>query len=1198
MHFKVRFLTDVDFLEPLNGEAGTYSQRVSMSLFNLSGASSGPGSGSGSSALPALNLQVPTQDASGRKRSIFEAGTSHSASNLFGGLGGSSSSAQAPGAPGTTTSAPFNLLNPPTSGPSSNMFGNTTTTASPSIGLFGATNPSAPTNSMFGSTNQQTANPNLFSTTNQQTAPAQSAFGTSNLALGQTQSGGQPGDGAAQILNRDPAYFRSVLERQNKKGRHSQVGSGARAAQLPTLNMDLGDLARRAQEIGSRTPEPTRAGADSRAHYLLAGAGVTPGKAYRDFQAYTEDDDEVATQPIDFDEEASRRYIRDLPTKGREALAQEAMDRVHREVDAFIKETLNIDFEAEQKRIMEHFGIVPRSEDAGESEYRTSPGVRGSPGPKGSFARSAKGPKGVDDSGKISTRSIFGRSGMKRSMIGDPAAASTTSFFGEDKESNMSPLLKGQSMRDLRDKEQKYVNEVERLNEARLNGRAYPIIRRFAEVEATSTGESPRQIADAFQALAEIAKETELSPVGERKYANTYLNENSNSPAATRLKKQIIDGSQIHLEKAFFREVETLIERNPREAQLGGRPTVINKIRAYIRVRAARRDLAPEGTELQQIGDTGEFGWILIFYLIRSGHFNEALEYVENDAAFQSTDKRFLSYIKSYCNNADRKIGRKLQEMINGEYNQRAKFGQANAVDPYRMACYKVIGRCDLASRSLEVIGQGVEDWIWLQFSLARESDRGEELSLDTYGLNQIRETIQEIKEKHFQKGQVESSGGYGTCFFMLVLSGLFEDAVDYLHTFNPASAVHFAIALAYCGLLRVSDYRIAGNELCKFDDSMLVLTLTRIVTKLTTEQPQINFVPLIAYYTAAFRIALPVQAVDYITLICLNSDLTPPALGAEQTNACHECLRELCLETREFAQLLGDIRSDGTRITGAVEQKAPLINLDTREGFVKEITFQSAAIANERGQVADAVLLFHLSEKYDNVVSILNNALADAISLDLGESPLQLQPLKPRQNGSPSSPDSSRTVSDSKGPQSSLSLTQSTSSPVELARNMVTLYNSNAAYYNQISQPNRDTVRSLLQLLSARAHLESQPPNFMAALETINDLSILPLLAKGSIPAIRTAANNFGQLSPLLARCAGISVVWAVRAIGGERDNIVRLGSWDAAPGGMGDKDAMKEQLNGMAKDLMVFAGLVKYKLPGRVYDLLTRAGGDVGVY
>jgi nuclear pore complex protein Nup93 len=33
-------------------------------------------------------------------------------------------------------------------------------------------------------------------------------------------------------------------------------------------------------------------------------------------------------------------------------------------------------------------------------------------------------------------------------------------------------------------------------------------------------------------------------------------------------------------------------------------------------------------------------------------------------------------------------------------------------------------------------------------------------------------------------------------------------------------------------------------------------------------------------------------------------------------------------------------------------------------------------------------------------------------------------------------------------------------------------------------------------------------------------------------------------------------------------------------------------------AKDLMVFAGLIRYKLPPRVFEVLARAGQDVGVY
>lgn len=33
-------------------------------------------------------------------------------------------------------------------------------------------------------------------------------------------------------------------------------------------------------------------------------------------------------------------------------------------------------------------------------------------------------------------------------------------------------------------------------------------------------------------------------------------------------------------------------------------------------------------------------------------------------------------------------------------------------------------------------------------------------------------------------------------------------------------------------------------------------------------------------------------------------------------------------------------------------------------------------------------------------------------------------------------------------------------------------------------------------------------------------------------------------------------------------------------------------------ARDVMVFAGLIRYKLPGRVWEGLARVGGEVGAY
>ncbi|OAP60686.1 hypothetical protein AYL99_05688 [Fonsecaea erecta] len=1113
--------------------------------------SSAPATSGAGNPFSGLNL-IPTTDAQGKRKSIFDGSTSQSSQpQPFPTINTTASTSSAAPSGGisslggpTNTSAPF-------------AFSLTTTTSAPSTGIFGTTTTTA----------QQPAATTTFfgAPTTQQ--PASSTFLSGTTAINSTTSQATQPSAAPPQNTRDAAYFSSLLERQKKKPRLWADGTG-RQSQLPNLSMDLGDLARRAQEIRQRGVKQTEPLPDSRAHYLLAGSGVAPGQAYKDFQSLGPDESapvsRLATQ--NFADESSA-YLRDLRVKGREAMLKESMERVYREVDSFIEESLGIDFEDQKLRIMEHLGLAPPEDGAGPYAGRSGFGQT-----------TRRGKEGASETSR-SARSVFGRSALEKSIIGTPGSgAGTTTFF---KSENAAPVPSGiprsssQVQRELRAKEKSFITKVEDLNQARLREDSYSLLQNFAETEEQNKADSPRQIVDAYQALREITKEGQPT-VRERQYAHAYLDETVNAPATLKLKKRIVEGSRIYLEKAFWRELRSLIEKNAREAALGGQPSVINIVRAYIRLRAARRDLAPDGSELQQLGgETGDYCWVLIFYLLRCGFVKEAAEYVNNDPAFQSVERRFVSYLTAYSNSPDRRLGRKLQDMIDNEYQNRTKVGPKNTVDPYRIACYKVIGRCDLSSRHLDAVGQGVEDWLWLQFSLARETEMYEEISGEIFGLEQICETINEIGQKHFQKSQVEGSSGYGTFFLMQVLAGMFEHAVDYLHNFNPLSAVHFAIALSYYGLLRVSDFSVAGNELLTYS---------------TTQQPMINFVPLVAYHTGTFRTALPIAAVDYLSMLCLNSDLQPASLGLVHINACHECLRELCLETREFAKLLGDIRSDGTRIPGAIELRARLIHLDTREEFLRSITSQSAAIADQRGQIPDAVLLYHLCEDYDNVISVLNRALADAVTLDLGEAPMQLQPLKPRKSNNQS--DSSSSTQG--GPQSSLSLTQSTSSPFELGKNMISLYNENAAYFNRISSSNREVCGALIRLLSVREHLEAKPPRYMTALEELNELGLLPLRANGSIPTIRAAATAFSALPQILARCAGVSVVWAVRAIGGERDNIVRNGRWEAGYGG--DADEMKDQLSNMAKDLMVFAGLVKYKLPGRVYDMLTRAGAEVG--
>ena len=182
--------------------------------------------------------------------------------------------------------------------------------------------------------------------------------------------------------------------------------------------------------------------------------------------------------------------------------------------------------------------------------------------------------------------------------------------------------------------------------------------------------------------------------------------------------------------------------------------------------------------------------------------------------------------------------------------------------------------------------------------------------------------------------------------------------------------------------------------------------------------------------------------------------------MGKSQAALCHEALRELVLETREFAQLLGDIQGDGTRLKGAVELRLKLINLEDQEDFLKAVTLQAASVADDNGRTTDAVLLYHLAEDYDNVITILNRTLSEAISVDIGEVGMRLQPLKPRQE-----------LPNHQQPAgiNSLSLT-SVDDPSTLAQNMIDLYNTNALYYQKIRLINRETCGILLSMDKAKA--------------------------------------------------------------------------------------------------------------------------------
>lgn len=908
------------------------------------------------------------------------------------------------------------------------------------------------TQGMFGAinNNQQTQPGGMFSTTTQaQPAPGGLGLGlsTNNQPLGASILGGGQANNNNNNNNTSSlpqgnttGYFDTLLSKSKK-----QASEQSPLEDLPSLHLGLGDLRQRLRKLGPQTGPVQQ----DKARYILAASGVEPAAAVRDLNEFDvrigsrieRPTSAHTTAEIDVD-----AYLANLQTKTTLSMIADGLERSARDFDNFLEDNITMEWEAQRKRIYEHFGIKT---DDGSAEGASGAPSRESQAGFGRSRRTAKASRSTAPGIKAST---FGRSNLQKSVIGTPSkiGAHEPEFTDVQDTTRSTTTLNGVASMDdryLRDKQAMLAAEIRDLNLARIAGEPHPILHRLGKMALdNSTDRHAHSLYDAYLAAIAIVGEkedaetwsTDAGTTKQRQFRDQYLDTNEKSAASLEMRKRILNGANAFLEGKFFKEVESIITKFPREANLGGRPDTINKIKAYVRLRHARKDLVPDNTELQQV--EGEFVWAIVFYLLRSGKINEAADYVKaQSTTFRSIDRTFASYLLEYVSSPDRRLRRQLQERCNNEFNQRFRNAPENSIDPYRMACYKIVGRCAVSNRNLDNLNTEIDDWIWLQFNLARENDKATEVAAESYGLQDLRTSIREIGLKHFPKSPSEDdNGSFGMYFFLQILSGMFEQAIAYLYAFSYVDAIHFAIALEYYGLLRPSDPWTTTDSLLSHD---------------TRSRPQLSFGRMLGYYTRDFRAADVDAAVDYLTLICLNADLEGEA-GRQQAELCHVALRELILESREFSKLIGDIRPDGHRILGLVEQRASLIGLREEDDFVKTVTLQAARFADDNGRTTDAVLLYHLASDYDSVISIVSRALSEAISLEIGEDPMRLMPVKPRSNGK--DPEAQ--------PGSSLSLA-SIDDPIQLAVTMMTMYEKDAMFYTKIEEQNRVACSILLQL-------------------------------------------------------------------------------------------------------------------------------------
>jgi len=141
--------------------------------------------------------------------------------------------------------------------------------------LFGATpstqqrqsqQPQQQPASIFSPNNQSSIFGNTATT---QVAPANSIFGSQPQAQQQPSQGSLFGQSQAQPVRSSgqttqPAFFNSLLER-GKKRPLSTVGQNSSFEELPSLQLGLDDIRRKARELGSGGPKDSQHGLNSKA---------------------------------------------------------------------------------------------------------------------------------------------------------------------------------------------------------------------------------------------------------------------------------------------------------------------------------------------------------------------------------------------------------------------------------------------------------------------------------------------------------------------------------------------------------------------------------------------------------------------------------------------------------------------------------------------------------------------------------------------------------------------------------------------------------------------------------------------------------------------------------------------------------------------------------------------------------------------
>lgn len=690
-----------------------------------------------------------------------------------------------------------------------------------------------------------------------------------------------------------------------------------------------------------------------------------------------------------------------------------------------------------------------------------------------------------------------------------------------------------------RDKFESHAKVIYNLNEVRLQGKTFPLCLCFEELSKSNMDLKSKQMGEVWRILADLCSERFVKVNQEQLYYEEY----SGDQIGSKLKKRIILTSRAYLERQFFSYMDEIYTKDDKKPATYRPSTSINKVLYFIYKVIAKNN--HEEYMKRTLNINGVPIWTLLFYLMRSGLYAEAIELTTaNRDSFDKFDSNFPIYLNAFVKSDGFGLPSQLQSRIASDFNQSFQFLNEDSphLDPYKYAVYKIIGKCDLAKKSLpSAINLSIEDWLWFHLLLINEfnPEASSSLIYENYTLENLQKKVLTLGPQTFN-----ASSNNPLYAKSLVMLGLYEAAVEYIYQFiNECDAVHLAVGLCYYGLLRVTTTNT--------DD---------LVSVSSNDVYQVNISRLLGSYTRTFKISDPKVAAQYLILISMSKG----GNSVEENAKCHEALRELILLSREFGLLLGELDlKSGDISPGLLKTQRALINLPDLQNFYHQIIEISASRCEEEGRIFDALRLYQLCQEYNTVVSLLNKFLSEIISLTELDKPL-LTGVE------------YKTSSGSMKPEETID-----NNIILLSRHIMNMFNNNSYILEKVSAKEREINGYLLPIIDIRDKFVQK--DWRAALTLVRDLGLVPIISTDDFVDVRHSAESLANYDVCLVRVIPSLLIIVMTCIA-QITNSIMTKRYAAADQ---ERDEVR-RLKQIAKNCMVYAGMIQYKMPRETYSLL----------